>query len=404
MLKQVMGTYIPSAFSIYLNTTPERLDTKDATFVHEYIHFLQDIILPYCIRENLVFINNLAWISKVAEATGKLERPFKQWSDDSKLTFAQTSYTWGSGEGIDNIGKVVYIQPDFFTSSYGHKIFRYCLEFEDGNKYQVGARDFLEYMAHKIENQFWKTAAPDLPYKTIDKVFDYYGLEYIPESVRVLIAEYCLYNDNPAHCLINLFINQNWITDNKDMFYDYDTCSKHLLNMGWQSVGGFDESILTKTERRLKDFRERLSVLYPHRQYSSIQEWIINTNDFCKNELSNRFIISSLYNISHADLNSFIDKMMDAIGIPVISFKDHTVTSNMLPSQYSPDQFLEFYIVSKFVEWVQTDEKACPIYAICNENFRICKTLCLSNPVDYPDECRFKLFLKSYCLDSATYM
>jgi len=116
-----MGTYIPSGFSIYLNTLPHNLNTRDATFVHEYTHFLQDIILPYCIRENLVFVNNFAWISKMAET------------------------------------------------------------------------------------------------------------------------------------------NQNLIMDHKDKFCDYDACSQYLLGIGWKSKGGFDESILTKTERRLNDLRERLS-------------------------------------------------------------------------------------------------------------------------------------------------
>lgn len=402
MLKQIMGTYIPSGFSIYLNKLPHNLNTRDATFVHEYTHFLQDIILPYCIRQNLVFVNNFAWISKMAEINQKLTRPFREWSDDCNLTFKQTSYTWGNGEAKDDSGKVIDIQSDFFISPYDHNIFRYNLKFEDGTQYQFGARDFLEYLAHKIENKFWKTNAPDLPYRTVDKVFDYYSLGFIPEAVRLLIVEYCLYNDNPVHLLMNMFINQNLIMNHKDKFCDYDVCLQYLLGISWQSRGGFDESILTKTERRLNDFRERLSSLYPHRQYNSIREWILTTNNFCKNELSNRFIISSLYNISCNELYDFIDRLVNTVGIPVIKFADNTVAS-MLPSRYNSDQFLEFYIISKFMEWISTNERYCPIYNICNKNFGLCQKICCTNPVIYSGECKFKLFLKSYGFDTLTF-
>lgn len=403
MLRQIMGTYIPSSFSICLNTLPHNLNTRDATFVHEYIHFLQDLILPYCIRQNLVFINKFAWISKMVETNQKLMRPFKEWSDDIILTEVQTICTWGNGQPKKNSGKVIDIKADYFLSPYGHKIFRYNLKFEDGTQYQFGARDFLEYLSHKIENQFWGSNAPDLPYRTVDKVFDYYSLDFIPEAVRLLIVEYCLYNDNPVHFLINMFIDKNEIMDNKDKFCDYDICSQYLLGLGWESKGGFSESILTKTERRLNDFRERLPLLYPHRQYSSIKEWILTTNDICKNKLSNRFIISSLYNMSRDELYDFMDQLLNIIGIPVIQFSDYTVTSSMLPSKYNPDQFLEFYIVKDFIGWLSTNSRACPLYNICKKNFGLCQEICLTNPVDYSGDCKFKLFLKSYCFDTLTF-
>lgn len=214
--------------------------------------------------------------------------------------------------------------------------------------------------------------------------------------------EYCLYNDNPVHFLINLFINQGLIENNKDKFLDYDVCMQFLLGIGWQSKGGFDESILSKTERRLTDFSERLTMLYPHRQFQSIKDWIITTNRYCKEELSNKFIISSLYNLSKCDLHNFIERMIGEIGIPVIKFKDNTVTSSLLPSQYFSEQFLEFYIVNEFVNWICSDLENCPIIDICYKNFGLCKIICQTDPVAYSGECKFKEFLTSYRFDKLT--
>lgn len=399
MLKQVMGTYIPSAFSICLNMLPQNFSIRDATFVHEYIHFLQDLLLPYCIRENLVFTNNLAWISKEAESSQKLERPFRKWSEECLLTNKQTTYTWGSGSPVVESKEIIDIQSDFFTSIYGHDIYEYFLIFEDSTKYQFGARDFLEYLAHKIENQFWETNAPDLPYRTVDIVFDFYSISFIPEAVRLLIVEYCLYNDNPVRFFINVFINQELIKNNKDKFLDYDVCMRFLFSLGWQSKGGFNESILSKTERRLNDFCVTLTMLYPHRQFESIKEWIIKTNNFCKEELSNKFIISSLYNMSKCNLDSFIERMLSKIGIPVLKFADNTVTSDLLPAQYIPDQFLEFYIVNEFVTWICSDSEVCPIYDICYKNYGLCELICKTDPVSYHGDCKFNFFLKSYKFD-----
>ena len=299
MLKEIMGYYMPSGFSICLDKTlPDEFNQNDSTFIHEYIHFLQDIILPYCIRENLVLINDFAWVCKKIEEKGKLIVPFNDYSD---ITGKQTEYTWGNGKCKAQIGKIVEIAQDYFTSCYGHNIYRYFLKFDDGTIYQIGARDFLEYLAHKIQSKFWKTNAPDLPYRTVDKLFEYYKLDFIPEAVRLLVIEYCLYNDNPVHFLINLFINQKLIENNKEVFKNYDECAISLLGLGWQSKGGFDETIFSKTKRRLRDLNERMALLYPHRQFDSMKKWIENTIKICNTNLSNRFIISSLYNLEREE-------------------------------------------------------------------------------------------------------
>ena len=397
MLKEIMGYYMPSGFSICLDKTlPDEFNQNDSTFIHEYIHFLQDIILPYCIRENLVLINDFAWVCKKIEEKGKLIVPFNDYSD---ITGKQTEYTWGNGKCKAQIGKIVEIAQDYFTSCYGHNIYRYFLKFDDGTIYQIGARDFLEYLAHKIQSKFWKTNAPDLPYRTVDKLFEYYKLDFIPEAVRLLVIEYCLYNDNPVHFLINLFINQKLIENNKEVFKNYDECAISLLGLGWQSKGGFDETIFSKTKRRLRDLNERMALLYPHRQFDSMKKWIENTIKICNTNLSNIFIISSLYNLEREELYRFIDELMKSIGIPIVVFRNKAIRS-FIPEQYNKEQFIEFYILKEFMGWIHTRDRGCPIYQICAKNYNMQKGVCKKEPEKYDETCIFKLFLKSYCLDN----
>lgn len=393
-----MGTYYPSAFSMFLNKPSSEIDITDSTFIHEYIHFLQDLILPYCIRQNMVFVSSFTHMVRDGHANKYLNRPFDRWTKDHELTRKQQFYTWGMGDKTSN-GHIFKIVKDSFTSEYGHNIYRYCLRFDDGIDYLFGARDFLEYIAHKIQNKFWTTCSPTLPYKTIDKLFDFFQLQSVPESVRLLIAEYCLLNDNPAHMLIKIFFEDNLILSNPKSFTDYSSCSDFLLNMGWISNGGFSESVMSKTDRRLNDFVNSLTAVYPQKQFDSIKDWIITTNNICKTTLANKFLLSSLYNLSKEELLYFIKHMIDKIGIPLILFNDNTITSALLPSHYDQDQFVDFYVMQQFVFWMEDNQKICPIKDICKANYSFYSPNCNRNPLNANTECIFSQFLHSYGLD-----
>ena len=74
----------------------------------------------------------------------------------------------------------------------------------NSEEYILGARDFLEYIAYKVELKFYpnRTTAPQLPYESIDIIFDKHGLSSVSEEKRICVAEFCLYNDAPMHMLI----------------------------------------------------------------------------------------------------------------------------------------------------------------------------------------------------------
>lgn len=195
-----------------------------------------------------------------------------------------------------------------------------------------------------------------------------------------------------------MFINQKLIENNREKFCTYDGCANFLIGISWQSKGGFDESIFTKTERRLHDFKSRLTLLYPHRQFNSIKQWIDNVSSYCKDNLSNKFIISRLYNLTYSKLQEFIDIMMKVIGIPVVEFSNHTVI-HPLPPQYDQEQFIEFYIIKCFMAWIQLEKRGCPILEICQKNYGLYQKICNEDPINYSGICKYKLFLQSYGLD-----
>ena len=404
------GSYIPSYFYMHINSTEgiEIVKKNQPTFVHEYIHFLQDLILPYCIRNSLGRLNEFAYLINYSKREQEISRPFKQWGEDQILIRKQLYATWGSSDFKNHAGKISNIKKKYFTIPTGQNIYSYILTI-DGTDYQVGARDFLEYIAHKIEDKYWGAdSAPDLPYRTVDRIFEYYGLECIPTEVRVCIVEYCLYNDNPIHMLISMFMENGNVKNNINVFMNIKLCSEYLLNLAWASRGGFLESIFSKTERRLNDLSNSLNLHYQHPLFDSIQLWINNVLKYCRDHFTGRFVFAELCNhVSQPSFANDLNRIIDDIGIPIIENADHFFM-NLLPEQYQVDQFVQFYILHQFMNYIDSTDIRCPIYDFCeaNANCKIDRKSCLENPLSGLDEeelCPFKAFIKLYGLSNVNF-
>ena len=404
------GSYMPSYFYMQIDTNDgiEIVKKNQSTFVHEYIHFLQDLILPYCIRINLGRLNEFAYCVDHSKQTQQLSRPFSQWGEDQKIIRKQLSATWGSAVFRNYAKKISDIKKQCFTIPSGQNVYSYILEI-DGMSYQVGARDFLEYIAHKIEEKYWGAPnTPDIPYRTVDRIFEYYNLECVPIEVRICIVEYCLYNDNPLHMLISMFMENGYIKNNIKTFLDIASCSEHLLTLAWAAKGGYVESIFTKTERRLNSLSNTLNSHYQHPLFDSIQLWIKNVLKYCKDNFTGRFIFAELYNhTSQSSFASSLNKIIDDIGIPIIENANH-LFMNMLPEQYQVDQFIQFYVLHQFMNYIESNEPTCPIYDFCvaNTNRKIDRKNCLCTPLSGSDEeelCPFKAFIKLYGLSNVKF-
>lgn len=57
-----------------------------ATFAHEFIHYIQDIILPYNIRMNLSRLRWFVNIQRSALKNGCIICPYDDWDSESQIT------------------------------------------------------------------------------------------------------------------------------------------------------------------------------------------------------------------------------------------------------------------------------------------------------------------------------
>ena len=116
-LNYIEGSYNISFFNIDLNTeeelTQDVIDKNKSTFNHEFIHYLQDLILPYNIR---LILSKVRWFSNILEFAHKhnyIIRPFDDWNDESKNLIIQFLGSIGNGKFIDDVSSL-----DNFTSDY----------------------------------------------------------------------------------------------------------------------------------------------------------------------------------------------------------------------------------------------------------------------------------------------
>jgi hypothetical protein len=396
------GSYMPSYFFINIESDEkldELLKNNEQTFVHEYIHFLQDLILPYCIRANMTIRGQLACISTYSKQYKELIKPFDRWDEDCIITSHQLDYIWGCSDFYESVETIFRIRKEFYAMPTGQNVYKYLLETDIGS-YQVGARDLLEYIAHKIETKYWSVNTYDFPYRTVDKLFDHFGFSDIPTEVRLCFVEYCLYNDNPIHCFFELMTNQQIIDNNRNIFLSYDSCKETLMHLGWYSRGDFNESIFSKTKRRLNDFRNWLGNQYSHKQFADINKWVDYVSSYVETKLSNRFFFSELY---YKDLDEFEDtfnKIVEDLGIPLIFNNEHECAF-MLPAGFEPEHFDQFYVMQKFMRYITSTDDRCPIGDFCKRNTALSQKECIEDPfyaVSRDVLCPFTLFVKSYGL------
>ena len=411
------GFYNLSFFNINIDTqeelTKQVLEREDSTFVHEFIHYLQDLVLPYSIRFNL---SNVRWffnILKVAHNEGYIDRPFDKWNEDSFILHTQLNRSFGRGPSVNYVTSIGTITADYeIVSGYDghlkmdreHRVYQYFAEvFEPGKAmpiiYNLGARDILEYIAYKIELRFFpnRPAAPQMPYESVDWLFDKYGLSLVSDDIRVCIEECCLYNDTPIHFLLmRLLSNDEFrklITTSS-----YEDVYKYLLSLTTVTRDGQSEALITKTKRRLNQFEQELQMQYSG--FDEIGKWISKVHGFVEHRLYGRFLFSDMYKMNKDEMLNFINETINCIGVPLLlNSKKQCISIKTGENEVS--QFVQFYIMQNFLRFVRSKEKICPIYTFCKANGGQCNSKCVlnkDNRIEGNLNCYYKKFLETYGL------
>lgn len=161
-LNEIDGHYNPSFFNMVLETNEDisgAINKYTATFVHEFIHYIQDIILPYNIRMNL---SKLRWFSNMRQSAlsnGYIMRPFNDWYSDSG-TNGQKPYNLLHLNALYDLKQHIYTDAVIQKAKLRneHKSFVDMVDRSDiKNALVIADRGYESYnnMAH-IQEKGWK--------------------------------------------------------------------------------------------------------------------------------------------------------------------------------------------------------------------------------------------------------
>jgi len=408
-LRNVSGKYSPSFFIIQIDTdepVDSLIENNLSTFIHEYIHFLQDLTLPYCIRENLVQLRE--FFLRIDQANGKkqIHLPTQVTDDDQALTDRQTVITWGGYDFRADSGAIQGIDSTHETMeglSGQFNVYKYMITTTNGGEYHFGARDLLEYLAYKIESRHFPSEIqlPDLPYRTVDLLFEYYGLSEINDQKRVAIAEHCLLNDNPARRLMVLIEEIKGGVFDADELADDGKFIERLQKHNWHARGVPPETIAQKVHRRLSQLKTELLAKFPERTFPAIHSWLDRVMEYASRALAGRHMFAWLYGLDTPTFHHEMSEILREIGIPLLINKNQEVGTS-LGDETTKDEFIQLLLAYEFSSYVRRKDPICPMYDLCErDNSELINDDCMDAPFRraHEDElCPFGAFTKTHGL------
>lgn len=407
-LKGIEGAYEPSFFIIRLSTLKSiDVAAKEniSTFTHEYIHFLQDLILPYCIRENLVHLAIFADHMDEAKRTGEIRMPKIKPLNDINITSRQSEMTWGCNRFVESVSRILDVNlTQEHVEEYGFNLHKYDFILEDESSYQFGARDLLEYIACKIESKHFPSdeRLPDLPYYAVDKLIKYYECSYLNDFKRIALVEYCLFNDNPAHRLMTLLKELK-----AGCHYKYAHGSDYeftafLSTANWKSTGVPYETIYEKLNRRIHELKDGMNYRFPESAFPEIYLWLQKSIDYSKKFMAGRSFFAQLFEADTPKFFGLMSTILEEVGIPLI-VNDAGEIGTSLSNEEGKDQFLQLLLAYEFIDYLKRDDIQCPMIQVCErDNYNLTNVDCLDAPFRRAledDLCPFGAFAKTHGLD-----
>lgn len=330
-----LGLYNPSFFKITLKTGEElpKEDPKNslvseitgAAFLHEYIHFLQDITTSSGLNNFCYIVEYIKWVNSLYREEDVLYPPYSP--NDSKTPYLKENalirdaYT-GSREQIDAIFKIesAKLVTKEIIKSFKDSllIIEYSLQNKKKQSYYIGEYAISECMAYNIDSHVFSDilpAPPVFPYKIVNLITDYYCEGLSDEKLKIIaLCDACLMFDNPGHILyLSLTSDKKdeYIKMSPEDIFDYTD------NLGAKLYGRKSIDILEKKHNEaLQQWNDLFS---SDNNFDKIKNYISDTLDkgYAYRKENPHFIIEAVRESEKRQLSQFI-KIIEKLGAPLI--------------------------------------------------------------------------------------
>ena len=249
------GSYAPTFFTIRIpnDENYEHLLEKgkmspqaEAYFLHEYVHFLQDLTTIPGLSNIGIVVDYMKWATHQGK-DGKLLVPlsptpadgFNLWNNKrmNEARLGQGALKTVKVKEITNLELnkgVIDINGDIHTHLNAIVTFN---DLQDNERtYTIGEYALSESMAYTIEQMLYPQVLPepyDCPYRIIQKVCDKYLSGFSDDPCRIIaLCDACLMYSLPGRIFVmavDLLKKQNYISLSAEQVYDLITNDKGLL-------------------------------------------------------------------------------------------------------------------------------------------------------------------------------
>jgi len=211
----------------YLLHYPQNPCTE-ALFLHEYIHYLQDLTTIAGYSKICVVVDNMNWASKCIKKK-KIHVPLDPFSvTDYYLDINAQHLKTSIGNGrikndpkihnisdFDTYEKNMLIPKGMAIDSKIDAVLTFTDSYGQEYKYHVGEYAISECQAYMVEQHIYpntikpQNPAPDCPYRVVQKIFERFCPKYYDIMSMIAACEACLMHGMPGLALKNLIDELN---------------------------------------------------------------------------------------------------------------------------------------------------------------------------------------------------
>lgn len=410
LFNRTCGIYIPSFFSMKIDSLSfgeNMTDRELSLFIHEYIHFLQNITTLHGLErmnsDFCVLMHMINWLRENDEKPISIPLSDTILSDMTRNNQDISKLSWGDFEEIKNydIIDIVLdpcnaIQIDEYRTVES-VIIKYRTNDTEEDICSFGAREIYEGMAYLIEQHITKDfeSSPDFPYNTAYKVAEFFYPTLANDYRNILVlCDKALMFSNPALEFVEMI---KWIKEIEFIPKSPDELY-YFLEQNWKIYDiNVKVDYLDNFKRLAEDVKSNMHIILNDKYFNDYHIWIdtiINYAITIRTHMPLFWI--DIVDHGYVKHNAVFQSILHSAGSPLIETKRHEyhfITPNGCEDSTC---LVYFKVFNQIFRILSMGDLQCNLMPWCNNtlNFVNVDSTCHKCPWNHPQKegllCTFK--------------
>jgi hypothetical protein len=384
--EETFGYYEPGFLHLRVNTDRDIYDLNKlskeegghryfSTFLHEYIHFLQDVTTTSGLLSAVFYIDLIKEFNGTVlnETKSEFKVPMNLSNANNVLANYKLREIYKGESKVSN-----YIRYDRFTveetsildkegqefKPKKYKVFYYDLQSKELENFYFGSTCLKEYVAHAIQKKYYpEVEHPDIPYLIAEEIVYTECPDFGKDQMLIVtLCDACLMSYYPAQMFfetISRMKKERYKPNNSRDVYDFT-----LNEVSFEGEDGAEtvESLFVKnTELASNQFLDALK----SKPFKANYKWLLHIiTEAKKIRLSHRNFMSELV-LKEGVLSPFFYELFNSLGTPFFTNNKGkggiVIPSDLKSSDIQPYQLLVF----KQMINVYSGLEKCSLYDFC---------------------------------------